>query len=252
MSPQTKTGAVKCIPGNNDVLCGRGGEIYARVGNKRYRGWVKERREAYSLCEKKEKKMLYAREVFNLVKSLKPPGRFLQKCNSDSSRWVEIPDDRAIHKTSQALREGAPAIRAKAKQNKDMLNNMYAVPQWGQPMQPFVPIYPCYGNYQQANNSLPNYANTVMSHRLNNVEAMLGQLVRSQTQAYNNWGNNVSGAQMLQSKNMQFPSKIAPIMSKQALLKDIECISREVAEMRNSTKHCLNWVEPMSNKRARV
>jgi len=252
MSPQTKTDAVKYIAGNNDVLCGRGGEIYARAGNKRYRGWVKERREAYSLCEKKEKKMVYAREVFDLVKSLKPPGRFLQKINSDLSQLVEISDERALHKTSQALREGAPAIRAQAKQKKDIFKSMRAAPQWGQIMQPFVPFYPCYGTYHQANISMPNYTDTVLGHRLNNFEAVLGRLVQCQTLAYDHLSQNLSGTHVLQSKSQQLPSKIEPSMSKEALLKDIECISREVLEIRNKTKRCLNWIEPLPNKKARV
>ena len=51
----------------------------------------------------------------NRVKERDPPGRFLQRdpdCPSNLNAWVEIDETRAIAKTSQALREGAPKIRA--------------------------------------------------------------------------------------------------------------------------------------------
>lgn len=253
MSPQSDSKApIICIPCNNDVLCGRGGEIYARVGNKRYRGWVKERREAYSLTQRKDKKMVFAREVFDLVKGLKPPGRFLQRSDSDPSQWVEITDERALHKTSQALREGAPAIRAKAKQNKQILYGVGASPHWGQMMHPFVPIYPCYGNFHLGPVPIPNYADAALANRLNNVEAMLGQMMHYQTSAHFNAGLNLNfpNPNMLRPQDQRF--SFAPTISKESLLKEIEVLGKEVLEVRDTAKRCLELKHTPANKRARV
>jgi hypothetical protein len=102
-------------PHSNDVLSGRGGGINSHPGNKTFRDWVRERKEAYNLAITKAEKAEIAHEVINLVRSLNPPGRFLQRDpNSVTgySWWVEVDSNRALAKTSQALREGAPQIRA--------------------------------------------------------------------------------------------------------------------------------------------
>ena len=105
-------------PHANDVLCGRGGGINSHPGNKNFRNWVRERKEAYNLATSKVAKAGVAREIVQIVRCLSPAGRFLMReggNTSSSSYWVEIDDNKAMAKTSQALREGAPAIRSKAK-----------------------------------------------------------------------------------------------------------------------------------------
>lgn len=109
-------------PHNHDVLCGRGGGINSHPGNIAFRNWVRERKEAYNLAHTKAAKTNVSREILDRVASRKPPGRFLQREEIEkgpgmksSQFWVEIDDIKAMAKTSQALREGAPAIRAKAK-----------------------------------------------------------------------------------------------------------------------------------------
>ena len=77
-----------------------------------------------------------AQEVYDLVVSQDPPGRFLMREGGDMmkgrsggpsltsmsaisggrSYWVKIDDSKAMAKTSQALREGAPTIRAAARE----------------------------------------------------------------------------------------------------------------------------------------
>jgi len=108
-------------PNDHDVLCGRGGGINSHPGNIKFRNWVRERKENYNLAPSKAAKASVSREIVDRVTGQDPPGRFLQreemeKCQSGkgSSYWVEIDDTKAMAKTSQALREGAPAIRAKA------------------------------------------------------------------------------------------------------------------------------------------
>jgi hypothetical protein len=97
------------------ISTGRGGGINSHAGNKTFRDWVRERKEAYNLAPSKADKAVVANEVVALVKALDPPGRFLQRdpnSSSNASSWIEVDETRALAKTSQALREGAPEIRA--------------------------------------------------------------------------------------------------------------------------------------------
>jgi len=109
-------------PHSHDVLCGRGGGINGHVGNKVFRDLVAERRLDYNLASTKAEKARVAKEVMDIVTSMSPPGRFLMRdpTGGIGSWWIEIDENRAMAKTSQALREGAPSIRA---QHKDELNN---------------------------------------------------------------------------------------------------------------------------------
>jgi hypothetical protein len=106
-------------PHAHDVLCGRGGSINSHKGNITFRNWVRERKEEYNLAANKNEKAKISKDIVDKVKSLVPPGRFLMKNESPSSGdrglWVEIDDTKAMAKTSQALREGAPSLRAQAK-----------------------------------------------------------------------------------------------------------------------------------------
>jgi hypothetical protein len=110
-------GAVRRIrtPHPHDVLSGRGGGINSHEGNQRFREWVRVRKDDYNLAPSKNDKARVAREVVALVEEQIPSGRFLQKdptAIGSSSWWVELDDERVMAKTSQALREGAPSIRA--------------------------------------------------------------------------------------------------------------------------------------------
>jgi hypothetical protein len=117
--------AVKRIrtPHANDVLSGRGGGINSHVGNVHFRQWVHERKNDYNLAVDKTEKARVAHQIIALVQAQIPPGRFLQKDTSLSSSnsnswWTELDEEKILAKTSQALREGAPQIRAA---NKDVL-----------------------------------------------------------------------------------------------------------------------------------
>jgi len=111
--------------------------INAHPGNLRFREWVLERKESYTLGKDKGDKSRVCHEVYDLIVSQDPPGRFLMleggdkmkgrsggpSLNSESisggqSKWVEIPTSRAMAKISQALREGAPSIREAAKKEQ--------------------------------------------------------------------------------------------------------------------------------------
>jgi len=112
-------GAVKRIrtPHPNDVLAGRGGGINSHEGNKVFRDYVKVYKNDYNLALSKAEKARVARQVVELVQAQIPSGRFLQRDTGTGfgSYWVEIDDAKAMAKTSQALREGAPTIRAQHK-----------------------------------------------------------------------------------------------------------------------------------------
>jgi len=106
-------------PHPHDVLSGRGGGINAHPGNKVFRDWVRLRKEDYNLAPNKAEKTRVALEVMDQVKQQNPPGRFLQKDTSVASGpvwWIEVDEARALAKTSQALREGAPQIRLQHKE----------------------------------------------------------------------------------------------------------------------------------------
>eukprot|EP00546_Thalassionema_frauenfeldii_P008110 CAMPEP_0178910832 /NCGR_PEP_ID=MMETSP0786-20121207/9321_1 /TAXON_ID=186022 /ORGANISM="Thalassionema frauenfeldii, Strain CCMP 1798" /LENGTH=678 /DNA_ID=CAMNT_0020583137 /DNA_START=148 /DNA_END=2181 /DNA_ORIENTATION=- len=98
-------------PHDHDVLCGRGGSINSHPGNERFRQLVEKKKRVYLTARFKREKRLIANGVLSEIRSLKPPGRFLAK-DSKTGNWHDIGDEKARDKTSQALRENAPSIRA--------------------------------------------------------------------------------------------------------------------------------------------
>lgn len=74
------------------------------------------------LARSKQDKSRVTAEIFQQVRALNPPGRFLHKIVEGSNAldsvssvtgwWLEIDDAKSLAKISQALREGAPAFRA--------------------------------------------------------------------------------------------------------------------------------------------
>ena len=66
-------------------------------------------KELYVTSTKKQK-MKISRSIVEAVRSLQPPGRFLEKHPSNGT-WYDIGDKKAVEKTSQALRDGAAFLR---------------------------------------------------------------------------------------------------------------------------------------------
>ena len=97
-------------PHENDVMYGRGGGTNHHPGNKRYRKMVEERKVQY-VNSKRLDKPLVALEIIREWRGQLPPGRFL-KHNEKTGNWDDVGDKKAREKTSQALREKAPIIRA--------------------------------------------------------------------------------------------------------------------------------------------
>lgn len=54
--------------------------------------------------------MSISRSIVEAVRSLDPPGRFLEK-DRNTGLWSDIGDKKAVEKTSQALRDGAANLR---------------------------------------------------------------------------------------------------------------------------------------------
>ena len=86
----------------NDVICGRGNGIAQQQGNINFRRIVWEFRDTYEKAYRNAKKEV-AVEVIEDIASLDPPGRFV--CRLDNDTFVEVPYERALEKTCQALRE---------------------------------------------------------------------------------------------------------------------------------------------------
>jgi hypothetical protein len=101
------------VPNVNDVLCGRGGNVNSHRGNEQFRALVEKRKRVYLTARFKREKRLIASSIVTEIRGMNPSGRFLtRKGNRDSGHWYDIGDEKARDKTSQALRENAPSIRA--------------------------------------------------------------------------------------------------------------------------------------------
>lgn len=87
---------------DNDVLLGRGKFASEHPGNILFRQIVWEMKEEYYISRKTEKTKMVQR-VIDRIKTLNPPGRFLEK--GEDLLFRDAPQDRVILKVSQALRE---------------------------------------------------------------------------------------------------------------------------------------------------
>jgi hypothetical protein len=104
------TGGPIELPGQRDVLCGRGGRINTHPGNVTLRELVSLRQLEYlSETTKKLDKAYIAAEIVATIRA-QYGGRFLRQ-NAEDQYWYEIGDERAVRKVLQALREHAPQIR---------------------------------------------------------------------------------------------------------------------------------------------
>lgn len=92
---------------DNDVLSGRGGATNMHAGNRFFRSLIDAHREKYLRARKNDKPGI-SRSIVNIIR--RRNGAFLKK-DEKSGHWVEIGDDLAREKTSQALRQRAPDHR---------------------------------------------------------------------------------------------------------------------------------------------
>lgn len=114
-------------PHHHDVLCGRGVTTNRHAGNESFRRLVGLNKEVYVSSTKKEK-MAISRSIVGAIRSLDPPGRFLDK-DPVTGLWFDIGHKKAIEKTSQALRDGAAVLRRQLSADlgdPGFLNNVFA------------------------------------------------------------------------------------------------------------------------------
>lgn len=95
-------------PNNNDVLSGRGNFAKTHAGNEQFRAIVESYKISYNATEKR-KRPIISKMIVDRIKELQPPGRFLKE-DPLTKLWFDIGEKKALHKTRQALREGATDI----------------------------------------------------------------------------------------------------------------------------------------------
>jgi hypothetical protein len=61
------------------------------------------------LQQAKVDKPIFARKIVEFIRGLNPPGRFLKQ-DPQTQLWYDIGNRKAMDKTRQALREGAPDL----------------------------------------------------------------------------------------------------------------------------------------------
>lgn len=95
-------------PHDHDVLSGRGNFVNYHAGNEHFRALVRKHKVAYVACPKPQKGK-FSRLIVDEIKNRNPPGRFLKQ-DPETKLWHDIGEKKALDKTRQALREGAPEI----------------------------------------------------------------------------------------------------------------------------------------------
>lgn len=106
-----KAGEVVHVITHNDILCGRGSGPNDHPGNVNFRQIVSTRRNEYLTTSTRTEKVRIANEILNAVKSLHPPGRFLEKVENEpkdknnTTKWITVSEHKATEKVKQALRQ---------------------------------------------------------------------------------------------------------------------------------------------------
>lgn len=95
-------------PHDHDVLSGRGNFVNYHAGNEHFRGLVRKYKVDYVQCPKPQKGK-FSKMIVDEIKARNPPGRFLKQ-DASTKLWYDIGEKKALDKTRQALREGAPDL----------------------------------------------------------------------------------------------------------------------------------------------
>jgi hypothetical protein len=93
------------VPGEFDVICGRGRRVFNHIGNERFRQLVATYLERYQHTSQKLEKSFILSEIVVAVRRATPSGGGFVKKDNDSERWYEVGDFLAREKTSQAFRD---------------------------------------------------------------------------------------------------------------------------------------------------
>ena len=95
-------------PHEHDVLSGRGNFVNYHAGNEHFRALVRKHKVDYVKCPKRQKGK-FSKMIVDEIKNRNPPGRFLKQ-DASTKLWYDIGEKKALDKTRQALREGAPEL----------------------------------------------------------------------------------------------------------------------------------------------
>jgi hypothetical protein len=106
MSKQQMHGIL--APHEHDVLSGRGNFVNYHVGNEHFRNLVRKHKVTYVACPKPQKGK-FSRMIVEEIRQRTPPGRYLKQ-EASTKLWYDIGEKKALDKTRQALREGAPDL----------------------------------------------------------------------------------------------------------------------------------------------
>eukprot|EP00537_Pseudo-nitzschia_pungens_P010946 CAMPEP_0172393320 /NCGR_PEP_ID=MMETSP1061-20121228/9212_1 /TAXON_ID=37318 /ORGANISM="Pseudo-nitzschia pungens, Strain cf. pungens" /LENGTH=598 /DNA_ID=CAMNT_0013124357 /DNA_START=18 /DNA_END=1814 /DNA_ORIENTATION=- len=104
-------------PHAHDVLSGRGNFVNYHDGNEHFRKLVRKYKLEYVNCPKQQKGK-FSKLIVDAIRARDPPGRFLKQ-DKDSKLWYDIGEKKALDKTRQALREGAPELMHNGKSNSN-------------------------------------------------------------------------------------------------------------------------------------
>mmetsp|Transcript_13475 Transcript_13475/g.15101 ORF Transcript_13475/g.15101 Transcript_13475/m.15101 type:complete len:554 (+) Transcript_13475:63-1724(+) len=104
-------------PHNHDVLSGRGNFVNYHDGNEYFRKLVQKYKLEY-VKSPKQQKGKFSKIIVDDIKARNPPGRFL-RLDKDTKLWWNIGEKKALDKTRQALREGAPEIMKDTKPEEE-------------------------------------------------------------------------------------------------------------------------------------
>lgn len=108
-------------PHNHDVLSGRGNFVNYHDGNEYFRKLVQKHKLEY-VKSPKQQKGKFSKIIVDDIKARNPPGRFLRQ-DKHSKLWLNIGEKKALDKTRQALREGAPEIMKDTKPEEESGDN---------------------------------------------------------------------------------------------------------------------------------
>lgn len=91
-------------PSENDVIFGRGRNVFLHQGNERFRRLIANRLREYSESTTKLEKSYILRSIVAQVRLSSPNGGFVKK-DQKTGRWYEVGEFLAREKTSQAFRD---------------------------------------------------------------------------------------------------------------------------------------------------
>lgn len=78
-------------PGDFDVICGRGRNVFNHMGNERFRTIVSGYLDRYNQANSKLEKSFILSEIVTLVRESSPNGGFVKK-NPKTGKWMEVGD----------------------------------------------------------------------------------------------------------------------------------------------------------------